>query len=280
MIRLVASDLDGTALRTWPQEPQVSDRLVDAVAAVRAAGIPFVVVTGRSRRSATKVARRIGADRLICSNGALVWDLDAGVVERHRSFDATVAHAIAGRLREVAPDVAFSWEAHDGFGWEAEFDARWGGPRRDWPRIDAGPIEDRCQGPIVKLIASLHGDRAEEQRLFDELVADLPGIVGEDALFTTAGGAWIEIGPPGVTKAVTLAEVADELGVGAAEVVAFGDGPNDVAMLEWAGRGIAMANAAPEVKAVADEVTSSNDDDGVAVVLEALASDASARPLG
>jgi len=271
VIRLVATDLDGTALRTWPHKPPVSDRLVAAVASVRKAGIPVVVVTGRSRRSAADLARTIGADRLICSNGALVWDLDSDEVVRHRSFDPAVAHGIAARLRAVAPSVAFSWESHDTFGWEAEFDARWGGVRKDWHRTEPGPVEERCSYPLIKLIASLHGDPVEQQRIFDDLLPLLPELVGEEAHFTTAGGAWVEIGPAGITKAVTLAEVAAELGVGAADVIAFGDAPNDIAMLEWAGRGVAMANADPEVLAIADEVTKSNDEDGLALVLESLA---------
>jgi Cof subfamily protein (haloacid dehalogenase superfamily) len=270
VIRLVATDLDGTALRTYPADPYLSDRLVAAVDAVKRAGVAIVVVTGRTRRSAATIAREIGADRLICSNGALVWDLDHDVVDRHWSFDPEVAHAIAGRLRDRAPDVAFSWESHEEFGWDEAFEVRWGGPRKDWHRVTAGPVEELCTTPIVKLIASLHGDRAEQQRLFHELLAELPDIVGAEAALTTAGGGWVEIGPPGITKAVTLAEIAAELGIEAAEVIAFGDAMNDVPMLEWAGRGVAMGNADDEVKAIADEVTLSNDDDGVAVVLESV----------
>ena len=78
----------------------------------------------------------------------------------------------------------------------------------------------------------------------------------------------LEISPAGVTKAVGLAEVAERLGIAAADVVAFGDMPNDLEMLRWAGHGVAMGNAHPMLRDVADEVTASNAEDGLALVLE------------
>jgi hydroxymethylpyrimidine pyrophosphatase-like HAD family hydrolase len=80
----------------------------------------------------------------------------------------------------------------------------------------------------------------------------------------------MEISASGVSKAVALSRLADELGVPADEVVAFGDMPNDVPMLGWAGHAVAVANAHPDVLAAADEITASNDDDGVAQVIERL----------
>ena len=100
---------------------------------------------------------------------------------------------------------------------------------------------------------------------------------GEDLAEAVVGGrlvitwssatALLEISGPGVTKASTLALLCADLGIGAADVIAFGDMPNDLPMLTWAGRGVAVANAHPDVLAAADEVTTSNDDDGVAEVL-------------
>ena len=91
--------------------------------------------------------------------------------------------------------------------------------------------------------------------------------VGEVATPTWSGDHLMEISAAGITKAATLARLADELGVAAAEVVAFGDMPNDIAMLEWAGTSYAVANADPTVIEVADHVCPANDDDGVARVL-------------
>jgi hydroxymethylpyrimidine pyrophosphatase-like HAD family hydrolase len=94
--------------------------------------------------------------------------------------------------------------------------------------------------------------------------------VGDDAVATWSGEGLVEISAPGVTKAATLSLVADELGVAAPDVVAFGDMPNDLPMLEWAGTAYAMANADPLVLQAADHLAPSNDHDGVARVLASL----------
>lgn len=95
-------------------------------------------------------------------------------------------------------------------------------------------------------------------------------LAGTDASVTLPGPWTVEVSAAGVSKAAALAELCDELGIAAADVLALGDYPNDLPMLAWAGRGVAVANAHPEVLAAADEVTASNDEDGVALVLETL----------
>jgi HAD superfamily hydrolase (TIGR01484 family) len=88
-----------------------------------------------------------------------------------------------------------------------------------------------------------------------------------DVTFSTGHGL-IEISAPGVTKGTGLARLAGELGIAPAEVVALGDMPNDLPMLQWAGYGVAMANAHPAVLDAADEITAHNSEDGLALVLE------------
>ena len=106
----------------------------------------------------------------------------------------------------------------------------------------------------------------------DELLALAVEVLdGQVAVTSSSSEALLEISAAGVTKASALAALAARAGIPAAEVVAFGDMPNDLPMLAWAGRAVAVANAHPEVLAVADEVTASNDEDGVALVLERLA---------
>ena len=119
--------------------------------------------------------------------------------------------------------------------------------------------------PVAKLIV-----RHDEHAL--EAVAEAAReLAGDEAAVTIAGPWTVEIAAAGVSKAVALAELCEELGVDRASVVAFGDYPNDLPMLEWAGHAVAVANAHPDVLAVADEVTASNEEDGVALVLERLA---------
>jgi len=104
----------------------------------------------------------------------------------------------------------------------------------------------------------------------DELASAARGVVGSLATVTMSGPGTVELQPCGVTKATGLALAAAHLGLTPDATLAFGDMPNDIPMFDWAARGVAMANAHPELKAVADEITLSNEDDGIAVVLERL----------
>ena len=130
-----------------------------------------------------------------------------------------------------------------------------------------GPVGDAllATGRFALRVGAFHPDRRAETYL-DEARAVLPEGVGA----TVSGLDSLDIGPAGSDKAVGVRRLAKQLGIGRKDVVAFGDNLNDLELLRWAGRGVAMANADPSTLAVADEVTGTNDDDGVAVVLEAL----------
>jgi len=132
--------------------------------------------------------------------------------------------------------------------------------------VRVGPAEEILDRPAAKLLAR------HPRMACDELLALAVEVLdGQVAVTSSSKEALLEISAPGVTKASALAALAARAGIPAAEVVAFGDMPNDLPMLAWAGRAVAVANAHPEVLAVADEVTASNDEDGVALVLERLA---------
>ena len=119
--------------------------------------------------------------------------------------------------------------------------------------------------PVTKLVAQ-HGTLP-----LAELLTIATSAVGDDAVVTLSGTQFVEVNAPGVTKAAAVGALAERLEIARDEVIAFGDNLNDIPLLAWAGRGVAVANAQPDVLAVADEVTLSNDEDGVAVVLESLA---------
>jgi hydroxymethylpyrimidine pyrophosphatase-like HAD family hydrolase len=119
--------------------------------------------------------------------------------------------------------------------------------------------------PVTKLICH-HPDRSVDQAL----LAELAMVCGDRATVTSAGTGWAEIGAPRVTKALALALVCERLGIQAAEVVCVGDSLNDLSMLAWAGLPVAVANARPELLAVARRVVPANDEDGVASLLEEL----------
>ena len=267
-VRLVASDLDGTLLR--PDE-SVSDRTRDALAAARAAGITVVLVSGRPPRSLGPIAERIGVGGIaICANGAIVWDLDSGTMVDHSPLAAELATRLVHALREAIPGALFAVELERGFGREAGWSDGVVAARPDALEADALEL---ITGPVTKLLVR------HPSLPFAEVAERARAAVGEDAVVTWAGLRVVEISAAGVTKAFALERLCRRLGVAASEVLAIGDMPNDLAMLEWAGTAVAVANADPQVLAAADEVTAANTEDGVALVLERILA-ARDRPQG
>ena len=255
--RLVASDLDGTLLRS---DGTVADRTREALARVEQAGSLFVMVTGRPPRWMAQVAQEAGHRGLaVCANGALVYDLHTEQVVQDFRIDGATTLQLVQALRSQVPGIAFAVEkGHDGFGRESAYV-----PRYDNGELLVAPIEELVEPGVVKLLARVEGTQS------DDLLAQAREVIGELAECThSSGDGLVEISAAGVSKASGLAVLAQEWGVDAADVIAFGDMPNDLPMLSWAGRSVGMGNAHPDVLALVDEVTATNDDDGVAAVLE------------
>ena len=255
--RLVASDLDGTLVRS---DLSVSDRTREVLARVERAGALFVMVTGRPPRWMAQVAQEAGHRGLaVCANGALVYDLHTEQVVQDFRIDGATTLQLVQALRSQVPGIAFAVEkGHDGFGRESAYV-----PRYDNGELLVAPIEELVEPGVVKLLARVEGTQS------DDLLAQAREVIGELAECThSSGDGLVEISAAGVSKASGLAVLAQEWGVDAADVIAFGDMPNDLPMLSWAGRSVGMGNAHPDVLALVDEVTATNDDDGVAAVLE------------
>ncbi len=255
--RLVASDLDGTLVRS---DGTIARRTVEAIARIEAAGVPFVMVTGRPPRWMSPVVAATGHRGLaVCANGALLYDLHTETVVRSHLLEADAAAEVVEALRREVPGVAFAAEAADAlFGHEPGYRVRW---ETDGMRV--APVEELTAGGVVKLLVR------HEEMTGDELLAAARAALGDLAETThSSADGLLEISAAGVSKASGLAAFADERGLGPADVVAFGDMPNDLPMLAWAGHAVAMANAHADVLAVADEITGHHDEDGVAQVLE------------
>jgi Cof subfamily protein (haloacid dehalogenase superfamily) len=258
-VRLVATDLDGTLLGP---DATVSDRARAALARIRQAGIVVVLVTGRPPRSVRQIAARAGVGSLaICANGAVVYDLDADRVATSTPLPAAVGARLVSQLREALPGVVFASEDERGFQREDAW-AHVGLFQAD-EVVRADPL-DLVAEPVAKLLV-----RHPELR-FSALVDRIRALAGDEAVVTWSAVGLAEISAAGVTKAYALDWVCRRHGIAASEVVAFGDMPNDLPMLAWAGRSVAVANAPAEVREAADEVTASNVEDGVAIVLERL----------
>jgi Cof subfamily protein (haloacid dehalogenase superfamily) len=259
VLKLVATDLDGTLLHT---DGTVTDRTRAALTAVEDLGITVVFVTGRPVRWMAELWQHVGAHGLaVCSNGGVVYDVPAGAVRSTRPIPVDVGLQVAGLMREAIPGTSFALEKTTGFGKEPSFQ-----PRRAIPEeMEVGPLDELFEETTVKLLA-----RHEEMHP-EEFWARTEQLVGH--LVTTTWSsvdALVEISAAEVTKASTLALLCDELAIAPDEVVAFGDMPNDLAMLAWAGTSYAMANAHPSVLDLAKRQAPSNEDDGVAAVLEEL----------
>ncbi|MEN3341709.1 MAG: hypothetical protein V7644_1113 [Actinomycetota bacterium] len=261
-MRLAAIDLDGTLLRG---DGTISGRTKAAVRGATDAGIEIVLVTARGPRTARELAAELGVSgEAICSNGALVVDLATGEIRRQRVLETDVAIRLVRALRERLPGVLFAVE-REAFAHEPGFAAwNWSPP----PETRVGDALELLAEPATKLVVRHEGHELEA------VAALARELAGDEATVSISGSWVVEVSAAGVNKAAALAELCDELGIAAADVVAFGDHLNDLPMLSWAGQAVAVANAHPELTEVADEVTASNDEDGVALVLERLVASA------
>jgi hydroxymethylpyrimidine pyrophosphatase-like HAD family hydrolase len=263
--QLVATDVDGTLL---DPDDRVSPRAAAVIGRLVAAGVGFVLVTGRPPRWIPPVVAELPVARLaVCANGAALYDAADDQVIWTRTLDPATLLELAEAVAEVLPGSGLAVERVGGSADDssvAQFVAEKAYVHA-WPNPDHAPAErpELLGQPAVKMLARAPGLSS------DAMVAALAPVVGDraDLTFSHPRGL-IEMSPPGVTKATGLEEVARRLGVGAADVVAFGDMPNDLEMLRWAGHGVAMGNAHPALLDVADEITATNGDDGLAVILE------------
>jgi hypothetical protein len=267
--RLVATDLDGTLVR---RDHSISPRSVATLARVAEGGCHVVLVTGRPLRWMAKVLAELGTDPLtVCANGAVVYDPARDEVVHSRPLEPPVLAEAYERVRAAVPDVRIAVERDGGRALRHEPRYVVGGWEVDSDAVAPAPVAELLAEPAAKLLARsaatwvTPAGPGDADRLAERVRQALDGVA--EATHSSSSGM-VEISAPGVTKAAGLGWVADRLGVAAADVVAFGDMPNDLPMLGWAGRGIAMANAHPAVLEVADEVTVSNDEDGVAAWLE------------
>lgn len=232
--------------------------------AAERAGVVVVIATGRPVRWVHPVAKAVGQTGLaICSNGAVVVDLHNEQVIDTRPFTRSAAAKIVETVRAALPSVTVAVESVcHGFGQEPEYPTH----HMDTglaPRV--GPIDEILTDDLVKLLFR------HETLGPDDLLAAAKDVAGDQAELThSSSHGLLEVSAIGVTKATTLAHLAAERAIGADEVVALGDMPNDVPMLTWAGTGYAMTGSHPDVLAATPLRAPSNDDDGVAQIIEEL----------
>ena len=265
--KVIATDLDRTLLRG---DSTTSERTRAALDRAMEAGAHVIAVTARPIRWLNRLTPCFGRlPHVIASNGAACYDLGAGLAYDFRPFETATLPQLLAAVRAALPTARFALETPTGLLREPEyvlspFDLDEDDPGRRIVGYDelAGALEG---APLLKIVV------ADRERHSAEMFAEaLPAVGTLGHLTYSTNRGLLELGPPAVTKASSLAAWCAARGIAAEEVVAFGDMPNDVPMLAWAGRSWAVANAAEEVKAAATGVTASNDEDGVALVVEEL----------
>jgi Cof subfamily protein (haloacid dehalogenase superfamily) len=261
-LRLIATDLDGTLL---DHERALTARTLAAVRAAVAAGVEFVLVTARPPRTVAPLAADLGIEiEALCGNGTLLAAFPGGETTMIRSFPPARAVDIVEQLRPVLPEAGFALET----GYEVYFEPAFHvGAISDERRMSAEDLAAAARGAdgVIKVLAR------SPERGADEMVALARETLTIPCEISHSGGhGLLEIAPHGASKASGLAWLCARRGIDAAEVAAFGDMPNDLPMLRWAGIGHAVANAHPEVLASADRVVGHHAEDGVAAALEEL----------
>lgn len=266
---MVATDLDGTVIGyAHTRSGRLSPRTIAALQAAHDAGLTVVFVTGRPLRWISPLRDQLGTvGPVICSNGAVVVDPATGEVLLSHGIEHAHVQDAVRRLRQADPTASFGAETLDGFVWEPAFGEQAEGVAGTQTGAD-GRLEALLPAgaTVVKLMA--RSSRHEPDVLLERARA----LVGDIVSVTHSAPdlPLVEMSVLGVHKAAALEEYAARRGVGAAEVVAFGDMPNDLEMLQWAGLGLAVASGHPQLQAAADAVVGSCDDDGVAEAIEHL----------
>ena len=259
--RLVALDIDGTLFANEPStglvEETISPAVVAAVRRAYAAGAHVVMATGRSTFGVSHVWDQLGLPLngakvlSVASNGSVVFSYPPVEVRSTVTFDAS---AIVRMLMAEVPNAAVAVE-EVGVGYRIN---------RPFPdgeitgEMVLQTVEELVAKPVTRVIIR---DPHSSEEEFVELAEKL-GLSGTN--YFIGWTAWLDIAPEGISKASALADVAGELGVDQADVLAIGDGRNDIEMLRWAGRGVAMGQAPLEVQEAADDVTETVANDGVA----------------
>ncbi|WP_223162743.1 HAD family hydrolase [Nocardioides antri] len=265
---MVALDIDGTLLK-WVDgagstHEEVPAAVHDAVQRVLTAGSYVVLASGRAPHSMTAIADQLGLRDphvpdgrlwIVASNGSVIVRYPPMEIVHEETFDAAPAvHAVLQRH----PDALVAIEER-GVGYRVS---------APFPEGELGGesivtrLEDLVSAPVSRVIIRDPQATAED---FVAMAAEL-GLHGTD--YVVGWTAWMDLAPVGVSKASGLRYVAEQLGIGAEDVLAIGDGRNDIEMLTWAGRGVAMGQAVQEVRDAADDVTAQVDEDGAAIELD------------
>lgn len=258
-VRLIATDLDGTLLRS---DQTISDRTFEVLAQAQAQGVTIVAATGRGHTALPKFTHAGIIELAICANGATVVDLGSDRVIERRELQGPVVAAIFDEVQAAIHDSSFAWDSSAGFGWDPAF-APHGHILID-SYASASSVDFDERATVSKAFV------ANDDLGYAVLAQRVKDVISVDVEVSSAGHPFVVITAATATKRNALARLCLSRDIDASQVVAFGDSWNDLDMLSWAGVGVAMANGNDDVLQAADTVTESNDQDGVANFVASL----------
>jgi Cof subfamily protein (haloacid dehalogenase superfamily) len=259
-VKLIAFDLDGTLLTS---DKTITERSERAIKALSNLGVAMMPCTGRPPRNMKQYVEQLGLGSAFVFNGAGIYNAATDTTTYRHCFEKATALEVIRVVRERFPDVIAGMEASHGWYLDTRYH-EWRKTQSYLPQLEPSGVGDICDfigEGTVKIYFRKSGLTAKEMSL---------ALTGVDTYFTWSSESLLEVMAPQVNKREALVHICMELGISWQETIAFGDEHNDQGMLLWAGLGVAMANAKSEAKEVADFITSSNDEDGVAEVLEAV----------
>lgn len=275
-VQVIATDIDGTLLRTGSPVSQATAAALDACVE---AGVAVIPVTGRPIRWLKPLVDQIPHLPLtICSNGAVVYDLQAKRVLHARTIESDALAAFVQRRNDELPQALLAYETLDGLVVEDGFLDTPAGARvvKESASVLRGDWSTAHESQVVKLLVRLEG-----QMDSDALLAQVSPLAHTwmHASHSNSSNGLVELAAAGITKAATLEAHCAQNGVSASTVAAFGDMPNDLEMLTWAGLGFAMADAHDRVLDACAFRAPSIEDGGVGVIAQAIAqAKATSRP--
>jgi Cof subfamily protein (haloacid dehalogenase superfamily) len=257
-VKLIAFDLDGTLLTS---DKRITERAERAIKALAQAGIIMVPCTGRPPRNTKAYVEQLGLGSAVVFNGAALYNATTDTTLYRHCFDKTTALSVIRTMRERVANIIAGMETSRGWFLDIGY-YDWRKTQPYLPQLEphgVGDIVDFVADDTVKIYFRKSGTTARVMSL---------ALTGIETYWTWSSTELLEVMAPEVNKREALVHICTELGISWQEVITFGDEHNDQGMLLWAGLGIAMANAKREAEEAADYTTKSNDEDGVALVLE------------
>ena len=258
--KLIAFDLDGTLLTS---QKRVTDRTVSAIRELRIRGVRIILCTGRPPRNTRSFMNQLEINTAIVYNGAGLHGYRNNVTTHVQTLSKTTAQVILKKMRETFSDIQVGLETLEGWYLDQNFfDFR--------QQIREEPDQNPPNG-VGRVERFLEGQSAIKLlfRHPHKSALELSRSLSKQSIYQTwSASSVLEVMHPQVNKGNALCRLAKKLGIEREETAAFGDQHNDREMLLWAGTSVAPANASPQIRAISNVLTTSNDEHGIARVLE------------